>query len=274
MFDELILPAWYGYTLCVLFGLVIGSFLNVLVARVPDRETLLTRSRCPKCRTEIRARDNIPIVSWLLLRGRCHMCRNSISWQYPAVEAGTAVAFVVTAWAGFHYIPEFTVFAAVPLLGFVAVLITLALIDAQTLLLPDPLTAAAALFAVGVVVVSATTAPDSLQVVITALVSAVAFAIFYFCLWFGTGGRGLGFGDVKLAPSLGAVLGVFGYGSALVGFVAAFIIAGVPFAIMLAFKLVKRRSQVPFGPFLIAGTGVGIVFGVPIAALYLSISGL
>src|ERR1043165_9434183 len=94
--------------LCAVLGLLVGSFLNVVIARVPAGESVISpRSRCPRCGAPIAARDNVPVLSWLLLRGRARCCGARISWRYPAVELGTAAAFaVVAAWATTTWTPS------------------------------------------------------------------------------------------------------------------------------------------------------------------------
>jgi prepilin signal peptidase PulO-like enzyme (type II secretory pathway) len=127
-----------------LFGLVVGSFLNVLIYRVPRRLSIVRPgSQCPHCGARIRPRDNVPLLSFLLLRGRCRSCRQPISWQYPAVELGTALLFVLLVWErgwGWELVPEAL---------FVSALIVLAVIDARHRLLPDAITYPGFVLAVG-----------------------------------------------------------------------------------------------------------------------------
>lgn len=261
------LPLWLTTGYYALLGLAIGSFLNVVIARVPAKETLNTRSHCPKCGHPIRNRDNIPLLSWALLGGKCRDCRNPISWRYPAVEAGTAAAFAAIAW---HYHIQIPNPQQLLLLSFAAVTITLTLIDIDTKTLPD-------------VIVIPTFTAISLTLTATYLwngqweqmaftaAAAATYTAFYFTLWFVTGGRGLGYGDVKLAPSIGAMAGSYGAAAATIGFFAPFILGGIPLGILLAARLIPRRTKIPFGPFMLAGGWVGIVAGGPIAAAYLSL---
>ncbi|GBC82301.1 Type 4 prepilin-like proteins leader peptide-processing enzyme [bacterium HR10] len=127
-----------------LFGLVVGSFLNVLIYRIPRRLSIVRPgSQCPHCGARIRPRDNVPLLSFFLLRGRCRSCRQPISWQYPAVELGTALLFVLLVWErgwGWELVPE---------AFFVSALIALAVIDARHRLLPDALTYPGFVLAVG-----------------------------------------------------------------------------------------------------------------------------
>ncbi len=116
---------------CALFGLAIGSFLNVVIYRVPRKESVVSPpSACPSCQTPISARDNIPVISWVLLRGRCRHCQAPISWQYPAVELATAALFAGTA-ARFGYAWELPAY-----LVLFAGLLALSWIDVEKLLLP------------------------------------------------------------------------------------------------------------------------------------------
>lgn len=257
----------FGYTI---LGLTIGSFLNVVIGRVPVGETLMTRSRCSNCGHQIREYDNIPVLSWVLLRGKCRDCRATIGVRSPLVELFTAFGFGYLSWHFQIGIPNGIDFALLCAFSFS---IALALIDYDTKRLPDVL-----VFPLGIITLTSLTA----QAVFggdwsnyrTAIVGAVGFGVFYFLVWFVTGGRGMGFGDVKLAPTLGLLTGWFGVGSAVVGFVSAFVLGGVPLGILMILGKAKKGAQVPFGPFLITGAWVGILFGEQISSAYLSAVGL
>lgn len=245
-------------------GLLIGSFLNVVVWRVPRGESVAhPPSACPSCGHRIRSRDNVPVVSWLLLRGRCRDCGALIAKRYPLVEAGTAVLFGLTAWfTGASWtLPA--------LLYLVAIAVALTLIDLDVFRLPDAIVLPS--YVVGAaLLLLADLAPDgSLDVdaAIRALVGAAAMFAFYFLLML----RGMGFGDVKLAGLLGLYLGWFGWGALVVGAFGAFLLGGLFSIGLLIGRRAGRKSRVPFGPWMISGAIVGVVVGEPIWSAYLSL---
>lgn len=261
----------YYILMATIFGLVIGSFLNVVIYRVPAKRTLMGRSYCPKCDHMIRGIDNIPVVSWLILGGKCRDCKASISFRYPAVELFTGFAWMgITYWAFQH--------EALLLLPLMLILasasIALAMIDFDTMTLPNrityPLFIVTALYLPVVAVAS-----NQMDNLVDAGIGALIYGGFFFMLWFLTGGRGLGFGDVKLSPTLGALIGWFAAApGAIVALAAAFIIGGLPAGILMAMGVIKRGTPIPFGPMLILGAWIGTLFGPEIADLYLSVSGL
>src|ERR687894_1240007 len=141
--DLSLIPPAFGYIAAGIFGAVIGSFLNVVVHRVPLEESIVfPNSRCPSCGTVIRPYDNVPVLSWLVLRGRCRSCRSPISARYPAVELLTAALFALTFWlhSGLTWALPFD-------LAFVAALVALVFIDAEHMILPDVITLPGVLFA-------------------------------------------------------------------------------------------------------------------------------
>ena len=125
-------PDIFGYIFTFIFGAIVGSFLNVVIHRVPNEESIVfPNSACPKCKSAIKAYDNLPILSWLILGGKCRNCKEKIAWRYPAVELLTAILFVLTFWA-----IGFTAFLPVCLI-FVATMISLIFIDAENMILPN-----------------------------------------------------------------------------------------------------------------------------------------
>ena len=250
---------------CAVVGVLIGSFLNVVVWRVPRGESVVRPpSACPRCQRQIRPRDNVPVLSWLLLRGRCRDCAEPISVRYPLVELGCGALFAAMAWRfGFDAVlPAFLYLMAVGL--------ALALIDADTKRLPDVLTlpsypVAAALLAVAALV---TGEPKSL---LHMLFGGLAMFAFYYVLWFI---GGMGYGDVKLAGVLGGYLGYLGLAEWVIGTFAGFLVGGVVSVVLLARGKAGRKSRVPHGPFMLTGVLVAILAGQPLADAYLSVSGL
>ncbi len=193
----LLVALWAAFT-----GACVGSFLNVVVARVPAGLSIVRpRSRCPRCLTPIRASDNIPVLSWLLLRGRCRACRAPIAMRYPLVEvAGAAIALVVLWRHGFTP-------AALAEFAFVALLLALALIDLDTWLLPNALTFPLIALGLAASALGLTPAGGFRGSLYGA---GIGFAAFALVAW--AGGKvfkkeALGFGDVWLLAGLGAWVG-------------------------------------------------------------------
>ncbi len=260
-----VVPLWFWVACAGVLGLVMGSFISAVAARVPAGESLMTRSHCPVCLNQIRPRDNIPILSWLLLKGRCRDCGTTIPARYPLLELGAGAGFAGLAWLMVPQVGAFTL----TLLLFAACCLALAVIDWQTYTLPNGIVATATAVAVGGVFARAAVTADWSSL-LTSAIAGLAYGFFYFMIFVGTRGRGLGFGDVKLAPCLGVMTGSFGAGAAAVGFVAPFLLAGPPLAILMGVGVLKRGTRIPFGPFLIAGAWVGMLVGDPVFDLYLS----
>ncbi len=239
-------------------GLVAGSYLNVVIYRLPRRQsTVSPRSRCPHCGAPITSRDNIPLLSFLLLKGRCRHCGGRISWRYPLVEAATA-ALCVACLEHFGFRPQ----AAIAAL-FGCLLLALALIDLENLMLPDRLTLPGMVLGL----ILGTWLPRSLP---AALIGALAGAGFLFLAaetwgWL-RGEEGLGLGDAKLMAMIGAFLGW------QEGLVALFF-AALAGALVGIFLVAIRRARLaatrlPFGTFLCVGGLLALFFGARILALY------
>ncbi len=241
-----------GY--CALFGLVVGSFLNVVIYRVPRRESVVRpRSACPRCGVAIEARDNVPIFSWLFLRGRCRNCRSPISARYPLIEAATACLFAgVAARIGFSWsLPAFLALAA----GLVA----LASTDFEHLILPKRIVYPV-LIMVGVLLVFAAGITDNWHDLLIAALCAMAWFVVFFALNFASP-RLLGFGDVRLAPVLGLALGWLGLRYVLLGFFSANLIGAIVAISLIATKRMSRSQQIPYGVFLALGTLFAVLAG-------------
>lgn len=248
-------------------GLLVGSFLNVVVHRVPAGLSVVNPpSACPGCRNELRKRDNVPVLSWLLLRGKCRDCAMPISARYPLVEAGTGVAFALTAW---RFTDPVVLGAALVVVG---AGIGLALIDIEHQRLPFAITRVTTILVV-LVVVAGAAAGTSLDWTAIA-VSVGSWTGLYALLHFGSGGRAMGLGDVALAPVLGLVLGLLGWEAAVIGLFAGFVIGTVVLVPLRATGHLARRQAVPHGPFMLAGAALGLFAGLPLAQAYASTMGL
>ena len=236
-----------------LVGALIGSFLNVVIHRLPRRESLVSPgSHCPSCGAPVRARDNVPLVSWLLLRGRCRNCGAPISPRYPAVELLTAAAFAaVVAVRGFDD-------GLVLELPFVACLIALAAIDLDHKLLPNRIVYPMAVW--GLV---ATVLVDSGDLVEHLVAGAGAFLFLLAAVL--AYPRGMGMGDVKLAGAMGLYLGL----SVVPALLAAFVTGTVAGLVIIAREGAEaRKKAVPFGVFLAIGGLVGVLAGPELIDFY------
>jgi leader peptidase (prepilin peptidase) / N-methyltransferase len=239
-----------------LFGAAIGSFLNVVVWRLPRGESLVRpRSRCPRCETPIRPWHNVPVVSWLALRGRCADCAAPIPARYPLVEAATAALYAgVVAATGADR-------DAILGLLLVSALVPIALIDLDHRRIPNVITGPAALAAVAALaVLNPGALPGHL------LAGALAAGAFFVVALVAPGGMGMG--DVKLAGVLGLYLG---RAVAPALFIA--LLAGSAVGVVIATRrgvAAARKTKVPFGPFLALGGVAGVLVGTQLVGWYLS----
>lgn len=269
--DEYAVPGLFVLTVV---GLMVGSFLNVVITRVPQGGSIVRPgSRCPGCGVPIQPRDNVPVFSWLLLKGRCRSCGKPISAVYPLVEGATALGWLAV---GLWAVGDPQRWWIAPLvLAWVSAGIALFVIDLQHHRLPNavvypmyPVTVA------GLALASFGTGTASWWSVVGGMVVWVTPLGLLYIL---TRGRGLGLGDVKVAAPLGATLGWFGIPVALVGLVGAFVLGAVVGIGVLAHRsrtLPRRGRRIAFGPFLLLGAAVSVVWGASLWQGYVSFVGL
>jgi leader peptidase (prepilin peptidase)/N-methyltransferase len=249
------------YLAIALLGLAIGSFLNVVIYRVP-RDISLVRpaSSCPDCNSPVKPRHNVPVLGWLILRGRCHDCRLPISARYPLIEAATALLFVAVT-AHFGVTPELPAY-----LYLAAVAIALAAIDFDVRRLPDSIVLPS--YVVGVLLlVPAVVLDSNWSAAVRGLLAMAALFAVYFALWLSYPG-GMGFGDVKLAGLIGLYLGFLGWGSVFVGTFVAFLLGAIVGIALLLARRASRKSSVPFGPFMLAGAFLALFFAAQATSWY------
>ncbi|HEY7518960.1 MAG TPA: A24 family peptidase [Methylomirabilota bacterium] len=239
----------------VTFGLVIGSFVNVVIARVPQRRSLWApRSSCPACGHPIAWYDNIPLLSFAVLKGRCRACAAPIPWRYPVVEAATATLFAM-AWLVFGGDIRDFVVAAI----FLAALVAITVIDLRHQIIPDALTLPGVV--VGLVASLATNRLSWVESLGGMLLGAGLFVAVIVLSRGGMGG-----GDLKLGAMLGAFLG---WKPLLVALFLAVMLGGICAVALLASGKLARKDAIPFGPFLALGGVVALFWGNAIVAWYL-----
>jgi len=248
--------------LCGVLGLAVGSFLNVVVWRVPRKESVVRpRSHCPSCDTQLAGRDNVPVVSWLALRGRCRTCSTGISVRYPLLELCCAALFALTA-------VRFGLSAALPAyLVLAASAIALSAIDLEHRLLPNKIMFPTA-YALLVLLLLAALAEGEPQRIVWAAIGGVGSFALFFALHFIAPG-GMAYGDVRFSFVLGMAVGWVGLGLVPFFLFVAFLtsaVTGVVYAVVTGKGL---KASIPFGPFLAVGAELAIFVGRPLVDAYL-----
>jgi leader peptidase (prepilin peptidase)/N-methyltransferase len=238
---------------------MVGSFLNVCIHRLPKEESIVApRSRCPACRSPIRAWDNIPLVSFLLLRGRCRACRQPIAWRYPMVEALTALLFVLT-------VSRFGVTLQTAfLLAFLCGLVVVSFIDLDHQIIPNVITLPG--IPLGLIGGLLVREPPLLDRLIGTLAGA---GFLYLVLFYGGalyGQEAMGEGDLNLIALVGAFLG---WKAVVVTILVACVVGSAVGLALMALKRLGRRQHIPFGPFLALGAVVGLFWGERLLGWYL-----
>jgi len=244
----------------VVYGLLIGSFLNAWAWRLAHGESITAgRSHCPKCGAQIRAYDNIPLVSWLLLRGKCRDCGAPISRRYPAGEALTAALFgAVAAMDGLSWL-------LVPHLLFVSALIVVSQVDLEKKIIPDIVILPVAALGLPLMIVLGPAPWWQWPVAglgaagFLLLISEVYYRIRHV--------EGMGFGDVKLALCMGVYLGPAVVPALFLGFVSGAAVG----VILIGGRRGDRKTAIPFGPFLAAGAILALFFGGALINAYLGL---
>ncbi len=264
-----------------LLGLMVGSFLNVVIHRLPlmmERDWAAQcaefkgeappaleplslarpRSRCPKCGHPITALENIPVISWLVLRGRCKACAAPISLRYPLIEALTGLLFALSAW---HF--GFTA-AGLGALVLIAALFALTVIDFDTQLLPDDITLP--LLWIGLALNAFNVYTDLKSAVIGAMAGYLSLWSVYWLFKLFTGKEGMGYGDFKLLAALGAWLG---WQMLPLTILLSSLVGAVVGISMMVIARHGRNVPIPFGPYLAAAGLIALVWGKPLTRAYL-----
>jgi leader peptidase (prepilin peptidase) / N-methyltransferase len=247
-----------------LLGLAFGSFATVVIHRVSRGQSQVRpASRCPACGAPVTWRDNLPVVGWLLLRGRCRACRTPIPARYPLVELGMGLLWALLT---MRLVQAGLGWAVPAYLALAFICVVLAVIDASTRLLPNRITYPAFPVVLGLLLVASVALGD-LGRLGRGLLAAVAVGALFLALAL-ISPRGMGLGDVKLAPTLGLALGWLSWGAVAVGVFAGFLLGGLAGLAAIAVLGLTRKSLLPFGPWLVAGALLGVLAGADVAAWY------
>lgn len=249
--------------LAAIVGLAVGSFLNVVIHRVPKKESVAhPRSRCPSCGHQLEARDNVPVVSWLVLRGKCRHCQSPISPRYPIIELATAVLFGA---AGLRFASHPEAIPAYCL--FFAALLAISAIDLELYIIPNRIVYPTLVGGAVLLVIAAIVGHDLGAVKDAALGGFGAWVVLLIIHLISP--RGMGFGDVRLSAVIGMFLGWIDLGHVPLALFLGFLLATLVSLPLLALRRKGRKDPVPFGPFLAAGAVLAVLFGVPILDAYL-----
>ncbi len=249
------LPIWFYVSVAAIFGLIIGSFLNVVIYRLHTGKSLNDRSHCLSCGTTLRWYELVPVFSYIFLRGRCSNCHSFIPWRYTLVELLTSTLFVL-AYLKFVDLPMLIILCL-----FLSVLVVGAVYDLYHMIIPDEVSFATTVLAF-VLLFYQSWHGSGWGLLWEGLLGSVVAFLFFFGLWFMSHGKWLGFGDAKLAVGLGALVGLGGVFSLLVfsfwiGAVLSLLfitLERITLHINRRFKSrprVRMKSEIPFAPFLI-----------------------
>ncbi len=249
---------------CAVLGLPVGSFLTVVMHRVPRGESVVRpRSRCPTCGCQLSVTENIPVISWLAQHGRCRGCHQQISVRYPTVELLTAMVFVLlTLRVG--PAPELPAFLYLGAVG-----VALAAIDLDVKRLPNAIVLPSYGIATALLGAAAITQANATNL-IRAVIGMVALFGAYYLLAVVVPG-GMGFGDVKLAGVLGLYLGWLGWTELVVGAFASFLLGGLAGLALIATGRAGSKSHLPFGPYMLLGALLAILAAGPLAQAYVDV---
>ena len=278
-----ILPLWFWIASAALIGLCIGSFLNVVIVRLPARmewswrrearailahegieetappDLVFEPSHCPYCKHRLAIRDNLPLIGWLFLGGRCRYCRQPISWQYPAVEALCSLLSAIVVW---KFGPGSEAMAG---LLFTWLLIALSGIDMRTQLLPDQLVYP--LLWLGLLLSIKLSAVDPPHAILAAAVGYLSLWSVYWLFKLCTGKEGMGHGDFKLLAALGAWMGV---GALLPVILLSSLVGAITGSLLILLRGHERDRPIPFGPYLAAAGWLWFMAGDAILREYLT----
>ncbi|MCA9364835.1 MAG: prepilin peptidase [Candidatus Moranbacteria bacterium] len=249
-----------------IFGLIVGSFLNVVVLRTRSGQKISQgRSKCPKCKKIIKWHENIPVVSFVLLRGRCAGCKKKISWQYPLVEFSTGLLFAGTAWRFLENFSPEAILSTLFICAWVAIAVVIVVYDMRHMEIPMiPLWIGVGITLVYQAIMILTGRENILSV---AIGGVVGFLLFWAMAYFSKE-KWMGMGDAYVGLFMGVTLG---WTMLLVGLWTAFIAGGIVAMIVLVTKMKSLKNHLPFAPFLLFGWIVALFFGEKMLAIFLGL---
>ncbi len=248
-------------------GLLAGSFLNCVIYRLEQEESFWGgRSYCPSCKKEIFWFDLIPLLSFLFLWGKCRFCEKKISWQYPVVEFLTGIIFLMVFLLLFPQMNSLQdIVGAVYVLSISLLLILILVYDLKHFIIPDEAVFAGLFLSLLWYLFAFFSHIHTFEEVAGFLLSSLAASAFFLALFLVTRGKGMGFGDVKFALLMGIFLG---YPKIIVALFLSFLIGAIIGTILMAFKKKGLKSEIPFAPFLVAGTFIALFWGDFILTIY------
>lgn len=265
------------YVFVFLLGLCVGSFLNVLILRIPQKKKISGRSHCPKCKKKLRWYELVPVFSFIFLGGKCTHCKKPISWQYPLIEILTGAFFSLTFWQLFlkassglnlMFFLDFAFWVF-----FVSILMVIFVSDIKYYIVPDEIILPAIIFAFLYQIfkifqvnnLNPSFTLTTLKPLIFALISGFGAALFFFVLVIFTKGEGMGLGDVKIAAFMGLLLSS---PNIFVALLLSFFSGSVIGLTLIALKKKNLKSEVPFGCFLAPATFITFFWGAQIITWY------
>ncbi|MFZ3054845.1 MAG: prepilin peptidase [Minisyncoccales bacterium] len=254
-----------------IFGLIIGSFLNCAVWRMYKEESFLFgKSYCPSCHHDLGFWDLFPLLSYLFLKGRCRYCGNKISIQYPLVEfiTGLLFAFVYYYFGPVNVLFSFNFFQVIFWWIMMSFLIAIFIFDFKYYIIPDETIYPAIIVSILWILYEFSFGVIGRMDIAYIIFSALGSALFFFLIWFFSKGMAMGFGDVKLAILIGLLLG---YPKIIPGLFLGFLFGAIIGSVLILLKRRGFRSEIPFGPFLLAGLFVSLFWGERIINWYLSL---
>ena len=246
--------------LVFLIGLVVGSFLNVVIIRMRELHTILAeRSHCPHCKKVLKWYDLIPFLSFFLLKTRCRYCREPISWQYPIVEIATALLFTGIFWQFGNYLITYF------LLLITCFLVVIFVYDLRHMLIADEILWPALIITL-LLYCSIALFQKDMSIVINSLIGGAIIGGFIGLIVLVTRGKGMGIGDIKLGILLGLIVGIYG---SIITLFFAFVIGSIIGIFLLLAGKARFKDAVPFAPFLIVGFYITLFYGNQIMNWYL-----
>ena len=258
-----------------IFGLIIGSFLNVVIFRLENGGKIVNdRSKCLRCEHTLEWYDLIPVLSFIFLKGKCRYCNSKISWQYPIVELATGILFLLIFNFQFSIFSEFSIFnfQFLSLLFWfyiTSIFIVIFAYDLKHYIIPDKIIYPAIIIATGFNLFNNIQhSIFNVQSIFNFLFPAFLASGFFYAIIIITKGKGMGGGDVKLAFLMGLLLG---WPIILLSLFSSFILGSLVGIFLILIGKKKMGSMIPFGPFLIIGTFTGLFFGKEIIKWYLDV---